>query len=65
LTPEWDGVNQFNSPMLDIVPGVTNLLHNRGIMTHSILAAAVYVAMVLTPCAIALLSAARHSTETK
>jgi hypothetical protein len=34
-------------------------------MTHSILAAAVYVAMVLTPCAIALLSAARHSQETK
>jgi hypothetical protein len=34
-------------------------------MMHSILAAAVYVAMVLTPCAIAVLSAARHSAETK
>jgi hypothetical protein len=34
-------------------------------MTHSILAAAVYVAMVLTPCAIALLTTARHSQPTK
>jgi hypothetical protein len=51
--------------MLDIVPGVTNLRHNRGMMTHSILAAAVYVAMVLAPCAIALFSSARHAAETK
>jgi hypothetical protein len=33
-------------------------------MTQSILAAAVYVAMVLTPCAIALITTARHSAET-
>lgn len=50
--------------MLDIVPGVTDLRHNRGIMAHSILAAAVYVAMVLTPCAIALF-ATGHSQEMK
>jgi hypothetical protein len=34
-------------------------------MMHSILAAAVYIAMVLIPCAIALYSTARHSAETK
>jgi hypothetical protein len=51
--------------MLDIVPEVTNLRHNRGIMMHSILAAAVYVAMVLTPFAIALFTSARHSQPTK
>jgi len=32
---------------------------------HSILAAAVYVAMVLTPFAIALFTSARHSQPTK
>jgi hypothetical protein len=30
-------------------------------MMHSILAAAVYVALVLTPCAIALIAAHRHA----
>jgi hypothetical protein len=42
--------------MLEIVHGVTRMRHNRGIMMRSILAGAVFVALVLAPCVIAMLS---------
>jgi hypothetical protein len=42
--------------MLEIVHGVTTMRHNRGIMIRSVLAGAVFVAMVLAPCVIAMLS---------
>jgi hypothetical protein len=42
--------------MLDVVPGVTSLGHNRGMMMHSFLVGALYVVMVITPCVIALFS---------
>jgi hypothetical protein len=49
-------VNCLCAQMLEIVPCVTNLAHNRGIMMHTILVGAVFVAMVLSPCVIAMCS---------
>jgi hypothetical protein len=57
-------VNHFNARNHVIVRGATNLRHNRGIMMHSLLVGAVYVAMVLAPCAIALFTTHRHSHPT-
>ena len=62
IDPDVGWVNHFNAQHHDIVRGATNLRHNRGTMTHTILAAAVYIAMVLAPCAIALAST-HHSHE--
>jgi hypothetical protein len=61
LTPKWDGVNYFNEQMLDIVRGVTGLRHNRGTMMHSFLVGAVYVAIVITPCVVALFTGVDHT----
>jgi len=61
--PDGGWVNQFNSPMLDVVPGVTRLGHHRGTMMHSFLVGAVYVLMVIAPCVIALFSGADHSSS--
>jgi hypothetical protein len=46
----------MSTPMLEIVHGVTEMRHNRGTMMQSILAGAIFVALVLAPCVIAMLS---------
>jgi hypothetical protein len=49
--------------MPKIVRGVTVLRHNRGMTMHSLLAGAIFAALVLAPCAIAKLSGAVPSQE--
>jgi hypothetical protein len=46
---------------LEIVWGVTNFLHNLGTMMQSLLVGAVFVAMVMTPCVVALVTATHKS----
>jgi hypothetical protein len=66
MTLKWDGVNYFKAQMLDVVPRVTRLGHNRGTMTmHSFIVGAVYVLMVITPCVIALFSGADRGEDSE
>ena len=51
--------------MLDIVPRVTRLGHNRGTMMHSFLVGALYVLMVITPCVIALVTASDQADNSE
>jgi hypothetical protein len=51
--------------MLNIVRSVTSLLHNRGTMMHDFLVGALYVAMVITPCLIALFSSGDRSEDSE
>jgi hypothetical protein len=61
----WDGVNYFNAPLLEIVPVATFLRHNRGTMMHSLLVGAVFVAIVLAPCVIAMIRGVDESKNSR
>jgi hypothetical protein len=59
----WDGVNQFYPSILGIVQRVTERGQTGGMTMHGFLAGALFVAMVLAPCAIAMATGVDRKEE--
>ena len=61
MAPKWDGLTTSMRGITTLFKAQQTCATIEATMMNSILAAAVYIAMVLTPCAIAMIATRRHA----